>query len=42
MEAGKALEAGEVILPVRLYDMNELRRFERAAERLKRELREKR
>jgi hypothetical protein len=39
VEAGKALEAGEVILPVRLYDMDELRRFERAAEKLKKELR---
>jgi hypothetical protein len=39
VEAGEALEAGEVILPVRLYDMDELRRFERAAERLKKELR---
>jgi hypothetical protein len=40
--AGRALEAGEVIFPVRLYDMDELRRFERAAERLKKELRERR
>jgi hypothetical protein len=39
VEAGRALEAREVILPVRLYDMDELRRFERAAEKLKRELR---
>jgi hypothetical protein len=38
-EAGRALEAGEVILPVRLYDMDELRRFERAADKLKKELR---
>jgi hypothetical protein len=35
-------DAGEVILPVRLYDMAELRRFERAAERIKKELRRKR
>jgi hypothetical protein len=28
-------------MPVRLYDMEELRRFERAAERLKKELRRK-
>ena len=39
VEAGEALEAGEVILPVRLYDQAELRRVERAAEKLKRELR---
>jgi hypothetical protein len=38
-EAGRALEAGEVILPVRLYDMDELKRFERAADKLKKELR---
>jgi hypothetical protein len=42
VEAGQALEAGEVILPVRLYDMEELRRFERVAEKLKKELRGKR
>jgi hypothetical protein len=42
VEAGEALEAGEVILPVRLYDMDELRRFERGAEKLKKELRRKR
>jgi hypothetical protein len=42
VEAGQALEAGEVIFPVRLYDMEELRRFERAAEKLKKELRGKR
>jgi hypothetical protein len=42
VEAGKALEAREVILPVRLYDMDELRRFKRAAEKLKKELRGKR
>jgi hypothetical protein len=42
VETGEALEAGEVIFPVRLYDMDELRRFERAAERLKKELRKKR
>jgi hypothetical protein len=39
VEAGEALEAGEVILPVRLYDMDELRRFERAANKLKKDLR---
>ena len=37
--AGKALQEGEVMLPVRLYDMEELRRFERAVERLKHEMR---
>lgn len=39
VEAREALEAGEVILPVRLYDLDELRRFERAAEKLKKDLR---
>jgi hypothetical protein len=39
VETGRALEAREVILPVRLYDMDELRRFERAAEKIKKELR---
>jgi hypothetical protein len=42
VEAGEALEAGEVLYTTRLYDADELRRFERAAERLKKELREKR
>jgi hypothetical protein len=42
VEAGEALEAGEVLYATRLYDREELRRFERAAERLKRELRGKR
>ncbi|MDR2096026.1 MAG: hypothetical protein LBP76_10995 [Treponema sp.] len=41
MEAGEALESGEVLYITRLYDMDELRRFERAAERLKKELRGK-
>jgi hypothetical protein len=36
---GRALEAGDVILPVRLYDMNELKRFERTADKVKKELR---
>jgi hypothetical protein len=40
--AGEALEAGEVILPVRLYDMAELRRFDRAANRLIKEMRSRR
>jgi hypothetical protein len=39
VEAGEALEAGEVILPVRLYDTDEMRRFERAADRLIKEMR---
>jgi hypothetical protein len=39
VEAGEALEAGEVILPIRLYDMEELRRFEGAADKLKKEMR---
>jgi hypothetical protein len=38
VEAGKALAAGEVLYTTRLYDRDELRRFERAAEKLKREL----
>ncbi|MDR0630143.1 MAG: hypothetical protein LBG24_11015 [Treponema sp.] len=42
VEAGEALEAGEVILPVRLYDEEEMRRFKRVAEKLKKELRMKR
>jgi hypothetical protein len=36
------LEAGEVVYTTRLYDMDELRRFERAVERIKREMRGKR
>jgi hypothetical protein len=39
VQAGEALEAGEVILPVRLYDIDELRRARPAVERLKKELR---
>jgi hypothetical protein len=38
-EAGEALEAGEVLYTTRLYDMEELRRFAQAAERIKKELR---
>jgi hypothetical protein len=38
-EAGEALEAGEVLFTTRLYDMDELRRFQKAAERVKKELR---
>ncbi|MDR0504091.1 MAG: hypothetical protein LBH16_12320 [Treponema sp.] len=38
--AGKAMEENEVVLPVRLYDMDELKRFERAANKIKKEMRE--
>jgi hypothetical protein len=38
VEVGRALEAGEVLYTTRLYDPGELRRFERAAEKLKKEL----
>ena len=37
--AGKAMEENEVMLPVRLSDMDELKRFERAANKLKKEMR---
>jgi hypothetical protein len=36
---GVIVEAGEVLYATRLYDREELRRFERAAEKLKKELR---
>jgi len=39
VEAGEALEAGEVLYTTRLYDMDELRRFERSAEKIKKEMR---
>jgi hypothetical protein len=39
VEAGEALETGEILYTTRLYDREELRRFERAAEKLKKELR---
>ena len=39
VQAGEALEAGEVLYTTRLYDMDELRRFERGADRLKKEMR---
>jgi hypothetical protein len=42
VQAGQALEAGEVLYTTRLYDLGEMRRFGPAAERLKKELREKR
>jgi hypothetical protein len=41
VKAGEALEAGEVLFTTRLYDMDELRRFEKGADRLKKELRKK-
>lgn len=39
VQAGKALEAGEVLYTTRLYDMDELRKFGRGAERLKKSMR---
>jgi hypothetical protein len=42
VQAGEALQAGEVLYTTRLYDIEELRRFERGAERLKKEMRIKR
>lgn len=39
VQAGEALEAREVLYATRLYDMDELRRFERGTERLKRDMR---
>jgi len=39
VQAGEALESGEMLYITRLYDVSELRRFEQAAERLKKELR---
>ena len=39
VQAGEALEAGEVLYTTRLYDMSELRGFAAAAERLKKTLR---
>jgi len=42
VKAGEALEAGEVLYTTRLYDMDELRRFERRAESIKKEIRSKR
>ena len=38
--AGKAMQEGEVILPVRFYDLDELRRCERAINRLIKNMRE--
>jgi hypothetical protein len=42
VEAGEALEAGEVLYMTSLYDMEELRRFERGAEKMKKEMRKRR
>jgi hypothetical protein len=39
VKAGEALQAGEVLYMTSLYDMEELRRFERGAERMKKEMR---
>jgi len=39
VQAGEALEAGEVLYTTRLYDMDELRRFERGAEKMKKDMR---
>ncbi|MDR0472361.1 MAG: hypothetical protein LBH43_01635 [Treponema sp.] len=39
VQAGEALEAGEVLFTTRLYDMDELRRFERGADKLKKDMR---
>ena len=39
VKAGEALEAGEILYMTSLYDMDELRRFERGAEKMKKEMR---
>ena len=39
--AGEAMHEGEVVLPVRLYDMDELRKFEPVIRKMKKEMREK-
>ena len=41
VQAWEALESGEVLFVTRLYDMDELRRFERGAEKMKKEMRTK-
>jgi hypothetical protein len=41
VKAGEALEAGEVLYMTNLYNMDELRRFERGAEKMKKEMRGK-
>jgi hypothetical protein len=42
VKAGEALQAGEVLFTTRLYDMEELNRFARGAEKMKKEMRSKR
>jgi hypothetical protein len=42
VKAGEALQAGEVLYTTRLYDMDELRRFERGAEKMKKDMRSRR
>ena len=39
VQAGEALEEGEILYTTRLYDQDELRKFERRADKLKKELR---
>ena len=39
VQAGEALEAGEVLYTTRLYDMKELQKFDRRVENLKKEMR---
>jgi hypothetical protein len=39
VQAGEALEAGEVLYVTSLYDMEELHRFERGADKMKKEMR---
>ena len=39
VQAGEALEAGEILYMTRLYDLEELKRFERGADRLKKDMR---
>jgi hypothetical protein len=39
LQIGEALEAGEILYVTRLYDADELRRFERGAENLKKQMR---
>jgi hypothetical protein len=41
VKAGEALQSGEVLYMTSLYDMEELRRFERGAEKMKKEMRSK-
>ncbi|MDR2718725.1 MAG: hypothetical protein LBB89_11790 [Treponema sp.] len=42
VKAGEALQAGEVLYMTSLYDIEELRRFERGAEKVKKEIRKRR